>query len=389
MSSNKKNPKYWIPLQTHPDTGKDQDVDLDDELVQPPISNKKSKIPSVCVLQKTCENVHGFLAELKLDKYCLKKMSIGIKLICEDLETYDKVCAELKRKNWQFYTHDLPTERSFKVMLYGLHELCTSELKQELNNIGLKCQNVKLIKKNYDQFIDIFYLVYLEIGSIRLSDIKKKCRSIFKTQVRWDFARRPRNKITQCYNCQMYGHGEKHCHIKTHCANCSENHDTKDCKSNTIKCANCMETHKSTDPVCISRKSFFEIREKLSARNKSSTFTKRIHNEPSQSQFISNANDFPALKPINRNISSSAAATNKTDLASNDNSNFWANNINKTGFLGSNNNNNTNSTSVLFSLDEINSLTAEMITLLSQCHTKADQFNCIAQLAIKYLYAGK
>lgn len=373
------------PLQTLPDSD-NSDIECD-EIIDPTpkASKKQSKIPSVCVLQKTSEDVHKLCSDLNLSDYSIKKMSIGIKINCESLESRESLREALKRKNWQFYTHDLPAMRSFKVMLYGLHELNTDVVKNELISIGLKCQNVKIIKKQYAQFIDIFYLVYLDIGSVRLNELKQNTRSIFRTQVKWDFARRPKNKITQCYNCQMYGHGEKNCNIKTHCANCSENHGTNECKSMIIKCANCNEAHKSNDPSCISRKSFVEIRERLSSRNKqrsSFMMTKRnINQQPHL--FIPSNDDFPTLKPHKSSEPTAAAKNvNEGDTCPN----VWSSRTtSKTDF----DRQQTNTSSLLFSMDEINSLTAEMITLLSHCKSKADQFNCIAQLAIKYLYAGK
>lgn len=358
---------YFAPLQCHPDSGEEFECD---EVVVPQTSNKKLKIPSICVLQKTSGNVHNLLGEVKVTNYSIKKMSIGIKINCENIDSYNQVCAVLKSKNWQFFTHDLPSARSFKVILYGLDEISTDTLKNELVQLGLKCQNIKMIKKKYEKFTDVFYLIFLESGSIRLNDLKKNVRSIFKTQVKWDFARRQINKVTQCYNCQMYGHGEKNCHIKTHCGICSENHETSACDSNNIKCANCNGTHKSSDPACESRQNFFKIRERLSARNKPySQPVRRV-----QQTFIPNNLDFPALQSHHK-----GPVINETINCSRI-SNVWANNNNNIG---------AKSTSERFSMEEINALTAEMITLLGNCKTKAEQFNTIAQLAIKYLYQSK
>ena len=50
----------------------------------------------------------------------------------------------------------------------------------------------------------------------------------------------------------------------------------------------------------------------------------------------------------------------------------------------SSNNNNT----TLFSMEELNSLCTEMITYLSVCKNKIEQFNVIAQLACKFLYSN-
>lgn len=237
--------------------------------------------------------------------------------------------------------------------------------------MSLKCQNIKIIKKKYDNYTDVFYLIYLEIGSIRLNDLRKNVRSIFKTQVKWDFARRQRNKLTQCYNCQMFGHGEKNCHIKTYCAICAETHETSACKSSNIKCANCNGTHKASDPSCMSRQSFYQVRERLATKNKIQPLTKIVEHH----SFVANMTDFPALKP-RRQTSVSVVPKPTTS----NNTNVWSKN---------NNNTTTNGSNKLFSMQEINALTAEMLTLLGNCSSKAEQFNVITSLAIKYVYQGK
>lgn len=191
----------------------------------------------------------------------------------------------------------------------------------------------------------------------------------------------------------MFGHGEKNCHVKTHCANCSQNHATNDCNSISIKCANCNETHKANDPICMSRQSFCKIRDKLSSRNKAHhnnkpTFARTMHTMPQQRQhqsFITDMNDFPAISPHKRSKVPNSTEGAAVENVSNDNNtgyNAWSNSP-KTVFTES------TGTNVLFSMEEINSLTAEMILLLGRCNTKAEQFNTIAQLAVKYLYSSK
>ena len=59
-----------------------------------------------------------------------------------------------------------------------------------------------------------------------------------------------------------------------------------------------------------------------------------------------------------------------------------------TSNVANNNNNVGVGNSTLFSMEELNSLCMEMITSLSVCKTKLDQFNAIARLATKFLYSN-
>lgn len=57
----------------------------------------------------------------------------------------------------------------------------------------------------------------------------------------------------RCYFCQQFGHTRTSCKSKSlKCAKCSQNHETKDCNTETdaIKCANCSGAHPSYSRDC-------------------------------------------------------------------------------------------------------------------------------------------
>lgn len=48
------------------------------------------------------------------------------------------------------------------------------------------------------------------------------------------------DSVTQCYNCQRFGHTARTCiDGQPRCRMCSERHDSRTCKSLTVKCPNC------------------------------------------------------------------------------------------------------------------------------------------------------
>ncbi|KAJ8969978.1 hypothetical protein NQ317_001894 [Molorchus minor] len=59
-----------------------------------------------------------------------------------------------------------------------------------------------------------------------------------------------------CYNCCRFGHVLKYCTEKNVCSNCTENHNARDCKSETLKCINCwrmngqINHHSASDLTC-------------------------------------------------------------------------------------------------------------------------------------------
>lgn len=63
--------------------------------------------------------------------------------------------------------------------------------------------------------------------------------------------------VTRCFKCQQFGHYAGACKGALRCANCSEEHNTSDCKSSIAKCINCYfdedsteVDHRADSPLC-------------------------------------------------------------------------------------------------------------------------------------------
>ena len=66
--------------------------------------------------------------------------------------------------------------------------------------------------------------------------------------------------VKRCNNCQGFGHYYRNCPAANAsvCANCGENHSTRECESNSYRCVNCVKSalpaddceHKATDQNC-------------------------------------------------------------------------------------------------------------------------------------------
>ena len=59
--------------------------------------------------------------------------------------------------------------------------------------------------------------------------------------------------VTQCFNCQSFGHLAKNCRSKPKCLICGESHSHKGCPNKEArkpKCANCMRPHVASYKGC-------------------------------------------------------------------------------------------------------------------------------------------
>lgn len=335
---------YFSPLQT---------IEDDTEEVTPqPV---KVHIPPITVLKCKVVELHDLCKLSKLTNYAIRKISIGLKLFCNSKNDYDLMCKVLKNK-FEFFTYLTKNEKPYKALLFGLDKRDPSIIKGQLTELGLKCLDVKLVqKKGIGNTEMIIYVVYFQRKSVTMKDLRQNYSVIEYMKVKWDFQRGSKTRITQCYNCQMYGHGSSHCQVKTFCANCAGSHKTSDCKETTIKCANCNGAHKSNSDVCQSKQNYLQMRERMqpprrsvrpsgfSTSNYAGTFPNNLHqNPPSTPSWHP-----PRYTQINPNVNSQ-----------------------------SNN---------MFSPEEIKNLTLELITKLRNCRNKADQFEVITSLACKFL----
>jgi len=328
----------------------------------------KLSLPPIKVIGQTIEAVSQELNKNKFTDYLVKKISIGVKIICQSLDTYNGVLFACQQKKFQFFSHASKADRAFKVILYGLDHVSSEDVKAELIKMQLKCKEVKKITKTINNYIDTFFIVYFDAGSVKLSDLRQNVRSLFKTIVRWEYQRRAKNKISQCRSCQMFGHGESNCYVGALCANCSGKHKTADCNvSDRVRCANCHEHHKATDPSCPNRLLYLQIRERVNSRNshKQNQNVRRY----AENITFSSPHQQVAGNATARQITVSQTITHASQKPSY--SAVAAASAEKQ----------------LFSEEEISQLTIDVISKLKVCRSKEEQFHVITQLAIKYLYS--
>lgn len=80
----------------------------------------------------------------------------------------------------------------------------------------------------------------------------KKVKIIQCIKIRWEKFKKPR-KLTQCHNCQQFGHGSNNCNKAPRCVTCDKNHPTTHCDKPTDQksfCVNCKGEHRASSSQC-------------------------------------------------------------------------------------------------------------------------------------------
>lgn len=339
------NQNYFHPLQTVDDESQDEVI-----LERSP----KIHIPPITIIKCKIDQIHELCKNLKISDYSIRKISLGLKLFCNNKNDFDEICKGLSNK-FEYFTYGTKNEKPYKAILLGLDKQDPSKIKKTLIEKGLLCLDVKLVSRvKHNNNEQIIYIVYFQRKTITIKELRKD-HSVFEfVKVRWEFQSPNRSKITQCYNCQMFGHGSSRCNVKTFCVKCAGNHKSTDCNATFEKCANCSGNHKAMSPDCPNRANYLQLRQRTLPK----TFNSRRNNEHSNN-------------PVQYNVSFPNTLNQSTPEICND----W-----NTQQRYNNNNNN------LFSIQEIKNLAMELITSLRNCKTRADQFEVITSLACKFIY---
>lgn len=226
----------------------------------------------------------------------LKITRFGTKILCNSVEDYNKVQSYLQKCNYEYYTHDKPGERPYRVVLRGLPLVDTKELLPLLKSeCDLDAQAVHVIKRKVDSATqsDALYLVQFQKGYTNLKKLHE-IKYIGNLVVKWQAYRNNRADVTQCMNCLHHGHGTRNCHLKSRCNSCGAAHSTENCpeKAKPAKrCANCNGAHPATDRSCPKRAEYVNIRQHATKSNQPGR--KSVPKGPPVPEL--NAKEFPAL----------------------------------------------------------------------------------------------
>lgn len=160
------------------------------------------------------------------------------------------------------------------------------------------------------------YLVHFDRGKINLHVLMNQHKAVGNLIVRWERFNRSRKRLTQCRNCQMFGHSASNCGHNYRCVKCTDDHNPGDCKrksredSGSPKCVNCGGDHTANSRVC---SCFITYQKKVERQRVNRKAIAEFKNDSQASQqdkktqpapWNSSKTDFPALPALNsQNVS--------------------------------------------------------------------------------------
>lgn len=207
--------------------------------------------------QKLAERVKCVCTKPFTLKYLGKKVSVKT----TSIEDHKNLISFLQQSNIQFHTFTLPELKDLSTVLKGLPpDYTNEEIEQEIKEQNDQVKNViKMTTKNMT--IYPIYLVKFH-NSVNYREILN-ISYLFHTRIYWEKYRH--NTTTQCYNCQLFGHGARNCNRQAKCLKCGQDHDSRNCtkpREEEPTCANCGENHLANSKHCTSYQNYLSKRKK-------------------------------------------------------------------------------------------------------------------------------
>lgn len=179
-----------------------------------------------------------------------------IQVSCTNIEDKKKLIENLKDKQFRFFTYTEPTAKPIIYVLKGFYADTTDEALKQIIEAKIPATKVTLINQN-NKDAPTFLVQFDRASSTSLKLLQLTHRYIENCSVRWEYFDRANKRLTQCRNCQLYGHAASNCNMGYRCVKCdmSTSHEPGQCprqnrEEGTPKCCNCGGEHTANSPNC-------------------------------------------------------------------------------------------------------------------------------------------
>lgn len=215
-------------------------------------SSKKDRAPPIH-LQTEVSYLHlrDFLCKLTgPESFSCKATTRGITIHPATPSAYRTIVKSLRENKATFYTYQLGEDKSFRVVLRGLHHSIGEEaIKEELVSKGFRVRSVTNVLSRDKIRLPLFFV---DMDPGKESEEIFKLDSLFMSKIKVERPRQART-IAQCTRCQRYGHTKGYCALPPRCVKCAGPHETQACtraRDTPATCVLCQGCHPASYKGC-------------------------------------------------------------------------------------------------------------------------------------------
>lgn len=158
----------------------------------------------------------------------------------------------LKDNKIPHHSYANKNSKSFITVLKGFYHEEIDTIMHLLVEAGIRCNKVTHLGKSTENPL---YVVHFDNQKYNINELNHNYKILNNIKIRWVPFKITNKRLTQCYNCQEYGHGASHCGKTFRCAICDTTHLPKQCPhkldGNYIpSCVNCKKNHPAFSKEC-------------------------------------------------------------------------------------------------------------------------------------------
>lgn len=227
--------------------------------------------PPPPIFIKGVEDFPGLCTELinliGVDNFYCKSTTDKLKIQTSNPDSYRTVVHFLRKEKAEFHTYQLNEDKPTRVVLRNLHpstptELIKSELEVRLFEVRQVTQVLHRINKHP------LPLFFIDLEPTDFSQGIYQLDSLLHTKIKIEEPYKPKI-ISQCQNCQAYGHTKAYCGYMPRCVRCGNNHHSSACpnsRQDPMRCALCSGNHPANYKGCSTYKEL-QLRKKPNTNN--------------------------------------------------------------------------------------------------------------------------
>lgn len=186
-----------------------------------------------------------------VDNFFFKSSADKLKIQTSNPESYRALIHFLKDENAEYHTYQLREDKPFRIVIRNLHpstpiKIIKEELEVRLFEVRQVTNVLHKVNKNP------LPLFFVDLEPTPKSKEIFELSSLFHTKIKIEEPYKSK-VISQCLNCQEYGHTRAYCGYHPRCVRCGAGHQTSNCpnpRNSPPKCALCSENHPANYKGC-------------------------------------------------------------------------------------------------------------------------------------------
>lgn len=186
-----------------------------------------------------------------VDNFFCKSTVDHLRIQTSNPEAYRTLVHYLRKEQAEFHTFQLKEDKPMRIVIRNLHPSTSTEMiKSELE---LRLYEVRQVTQVIHRISKIpLPLFFVDLEPTDHSIGIFKLESLLHTKIKIEEPHKPKI-ISQCQNCQAYGHTKAYCGYSPRCVRCGDDHSSSACpnsRQDPMRCALCTGNHPANYRGC-------------------------------------------------------------------------------------------------------------------------------------------